>query len=225
MASWIYQLDQLNDTVVEYGDEFYRTRLQSLQAIDELVDGVISRLEQYGILDNTYIIYTSDNGFHIGQHRLQAGKTCATEEDINVPFYIRGPSTAAGRVIDVVTSHTDVVPTLFDLAGIKQRSEFDGTPIPVTDGAVAKAMSNRKRDHVGVEFWGVGLEEGKFAVRGNAAGGSKYQALDLPSGLDFADDAVQWHGQIIRTNLYASLGIRITCRTLSGARTSTSSTI
>lgn len=147
---------------MEFGDEWHRARLQSLQAVDELVDEVVARLEQYKLLENTYIFYTSDNGFHIGQHRLQPGKTCAFEEDINVPFYIRGPGVPRGKTVDVITTHTDIVPTLFQLAGIKQRSEFDGLPIPVTPKAIAKASKDKKRDHVNVEFWGQGIQEGKF---------------------------------------------------------------
>ena len=155
-------MDRLNETVVEFGDEWHRARLQSLQAVDELVDEVVVRLEQYKLLENTYVFYTSDNGFHIGQHRLQPGKTCAFEEDINVPFYIRGPGVPRGKTVDVVTTHTDIVPTIFQLAGIEQRSEFDGLPIPVTSKAIAKASKDKKREHVNVEFWGQGIQEGKF---------------------------------------------------------------
>lgn len=61
-ASWVKDLPLLNDTVIEYHDEFYRSRLRSLQSVDEMVEGVINRLESYGLLDNTYIIYSSDNG-------------------------------------------------------------------------------------------------------------------------------------------------------------------
>lgn len=108
------------------------------------------------------MIFTSDNGYHIGQHRLQPGKTCAFEEDINVPFYLRGPNVPKGETVDVVTTHTDIVPTLFQLAGIEPRSDFDGEPIPVTREAIARQAHNKKRDHVNVEFWGEGIDEGKY---------------------------------------------------------------
>ena len=70
---------------------FYRQRLRALQGVDEIVEGVIKRLEDHGILDSTYVIFSSDNGYHIGQHRLQPGKECGYEEDINIPLIIRGP--------------------------------------------------------------------------------------------------------------------------------------
>ncbi|PVH95205.1 Arylsulphatase [Periconia macrospinosa] len=177
-ASWIFNLERLNDTVIEYHDHWYRTRIQSLQAVDELVDNVVNYLSEKDLLDNTYIIYTSDNGFHIGQHRLQPGKTCAFEEDINVPFYIRGPGIKAGRVVDLVTTHTDIVPTLFDLAGIELRDDFDGKPIPVSGSKISEAEKKNGSwsEHVNVEFWGVGIEEGKFGVRGQ---NNTYKALRI----------------------------------------------
>ncbi|KAK6067534.1 arylsulfatase [Seiridium cupressi] len=85
-AGYWATLPKLNSTEVSYVDLFYQRRIQSLQTSDELVDSIVTRLEELNILDNTYIIYTSDNGFHIGQHRLPPGKTTCVEEDINVPF-------------------------------------------------------------------------------------------------------------------------------------------
>ena len=140
-------------------DAYYRHRLQSLQSVDDLVESVVKELETHKLLENTYIFYTTDNGYHIGQHRLQPGKTCAIEEDINVPFYIRGPGVAQGEVVDVVTSHTDIVPTIFEIAGIEQRSEFDGKPMPVPGKVEVK---DEHYDHVSVEYWGEGMAEGIF---------------------------------------------------------------
>ncbi|KAJ4357147.1 uncharacterized protein N0V89_001722 [Didymosphaeria variabile] len=158
-ASWISKLKKLNDTVIDFHDEWHVGRLQSLQSVDELIDEVFQRLEHYNLLDNTYVIFTSDNGY-----QLQPGKTCAFEEDINVPFYVRGPNVPKGKAVDVVTTHTDIVPTLFELAGIDQRSDFDGQPIPVTSKAIAQQAKNKKRDHVNVEFWGEGGDEGKYGL-------------------------------------------------------------
>ena len=81
----------LNQTVIDYNDHFYRQRLRALQAVDEMIEGLVNRLESYGILDNTYIFYSSDNGYHVSQHRLHPGKECGFEEDINVPLIVRGP--------------------------------------------------------------------------------------------------------------------------------------
>jgi arylsulfatase A-like enzyme len=124
-----------------------------------LVDGLISRLKDYGILDDTYVVYSSDNGFHIGQHRLQPGKTCGYEEDINVPLIVRGPGVASNYTTNIVTTHTDLAPTFFDLLGIPLRGDFDGRAIPVTKAGIETARQTR-REHANVEFWGLALTEG-----------------------------------------------------------------
>lgn len=67
-VAWMKDLPLLNDTVLEYNDEFQRSRLRSLQSVDEMVAELIQMLDQKGILDNTYIFYTTDNGYHISQH-------------------------------------------------------------------------------------------------------------------------------------------------------------
>lgn len=156
-VSWIQDLPKQNDSIVEYNDHFYRSRLRALQGVDELVDAAVTRLEESDQLDNTYIIYTSDNGFHIGQHRLPPGKTCGFEEDIRVPFFIRGPGVPEGLVQNAVTTHIDLAPTFFQLAGIPARDDFDGTPIPI--GSSSKAT---RHEHVTVEYWGKGVAEGAF---------------------------------------------------------------
>ncbi|KXJ96085.1 arylsulfatase precursor [Microdochium bolleyi] len=167
-AGWIATLDQFNATAVDYLDEFHRLRIRSLQAVDELVEALVTRLEQSGapaeVVDNTYIIYTTDNGYHIGQHRLAPGKTCAIEEDINIPFIVRGPGVAAGQTVAFPTSHTDLVPTIFELAGIPLQEGFDGVPIPVT--VEQQLALEHKAEHVNVEFWGKGILEGDIPSTG-----------------------------------------------------------
>jgi arylsulfatase A-like enzyme len=160
-VNWIHTLPHQNETNVEFNDHFYRNRLRALQAVDEIVDGIITRLDEYGTLDNTYIVYSTDNGYHIGQHRLQPGKECGFEEDINVPLIIRGPGVPKGEVTDIVTTHTDLAPTFLDLIGEKPRPEFDGVAIPVTETGLKEAKEKR-HEHVNVEYWGFALTEGKY---------------------------------------------------------------
>ena len=129
--------------------------------VDEIVDGLISRLIDYDILDNTFIFYSSDNGYHIGQHRLQPGKECGIEEDINIPLIVRGPGVPKGKVSDIVTSHTDLAPTFMSLVGGTLRSDFDGIAIPVTSKDIADAADVRG-EHVNIEYWGFALTEGLY---------------------------------------------------------------
>src|SRR3712207_8250077 len=66
-------------------DELYSKRLKTMAAVGETIGGLLRTLEQTGKLHNTYFVLTSDNGYHMGQHRLGLGKQTAYEEDIRVP--------------------------------------------------------------------------------------------------------------------------------------------
>ncbi|KAK5090782.1 hypothetical protein LTR05_000959 [Lithohypha guttulata] len=202
--SYLKNLPRWNQTVIDYYDEFYRIRLASLAAVDELVESIMTKAEQLGILDNTIFIYTSDNGFHIGQHRLPAGKSCAYEEDINIPFFIRGPGIAKNATINSPTSHTDIAPTLFELAGLSLREDFDGIPMPVTknrrnskpDGGPSYGPGREKQvikqEHVNVEFWGSQSPEGKYgASLMPLSNNNTYKSVRLVS-LDFNLVYVVW---------------------------------
>ncbi|QIX01991.1 hypothetical protein AMS68_007508 [Peltaster fructicola] len=165
-VGWVKALPRLNDTVVEYNDEFQRSRLRALQSVDEMVETLVQKLEAHGVLNNTYIFYTTDNGYHIGQHRLHPGKECAFETDIHIPLAVRGPKVPVGHVAGLVSSHSDLSPTLMKLAG-KERLDLDGLAIPLT-----KEELNAKdhHEHVNVEFWGRAIPEGRYGKIGNDTG-------------------------------------------------------
>jgi arylsulfatase A-like enzyme len=168
--------------VITYNDDFYRARLQALQSVDEIVEGVITRLSDYGILDNTYVIYTTDNGYHISQHRLNPGKECGFEEDINIPLIIRGPGVPVGEA-GVVTAHTDLAPTILKIAGGDyKRGDLDGSPIPL-DGKAIEDAKEQRQEHVNVEFWGRSIPEGqyKFSLDDGKVGEWYYQTIAFPS--------------------------------------------
>jgi arylsulfatase A-like enzyme len=169
-ASWISRLPRQDQENIEFNDHFYRNRLRALQAVDEMIDLLMARLSDADILDSTYIFFSTDNGYSIGQHRRQPGKQCPFEEDINVPFIVRGPGIAEGIETDWVTSHTDLAPTFLSLADIRQPKdvEFDGQAIPLTDAQLQNAerpkhlQSVWSQEHVNVEMWGIIMSEGKY---------------------------------------------------------------
>ncbi|CAD6583109.1 MAG: hypothetical protein ASARMPRED_001227 [Alectoria sarmentosa] len=173
-ANWVHRLPRQSDAQVEYNDEFYRSRLRALQPIDELVDNVFRLLDDDGILDNTYVFYTSDNGYHIGQHRLPPGKECAYEEDVNIPLIVRGPGISRGSATDQVTSHTDLVPTIFDLVGLKIEDDFDGAAIKLHEDELQESLRTRQ-EHVNLEYWGFALAEGKYGYGEGEAEGTRLQ--------------------------------------------------
>ena len=175
-VSWISRLPQQNSTNIAFNDDFYRNRLRSLQAVDEIVDGVISRLKKRDLLENTYIFYTTDNGYHIGQHRLQPGKQCAFEEDINIPMIVRGPGISKNVMSDAVTSHTDLAPTFLSLAGGEIRSDFDGVAMPLFPSSSSTSSTTdlskpllhtlsrhkQRQEHITIESWGIIMSEGHY---------------------------------------------------------------
>jgi arylsulfatase A-like enzyme len=153
-VDWIYRTPVLTAENLTYNDHLYRQRLRSLQAVDDIVEDVVNKLEEHGILDNTYIFYTSDNGYHIGQHRLPPGKGCGFEEDINVPLVVRGPGVPANKTVTFATNHVDLAPTWWDIFGIPQREDFDGLPFPLSEEGISTLeQSGTANEHVQIEFW------------------------------------------------------------------------
>jgi len=107
-------------------NQLFRRRVQSMLAVDEMVKDLVNKLDQAGELQNTYIILTSDNGFHMGEHQLPSGKMLPYEEDIRVPFIIRGPGIQAGTQITQMVANIDVAPTIAELAGTHASNFVDG---------------------------------------------------------------------------------------------------
>ncbi len=123
---YIASLPLLKPLAQQRIDTLYRKRLQSLQAVDDAIENLYNTLKANGQLDNTYIVFTSDNGFHLGNHRMPAGKQTAYEEDIHLPLIVRGPGVAAGKTVDAMTGNIDLAPTFAAMAGAQADSFVDG---------------------------------------------------------------------------------------------------
>jgi N-acetylglucosamine-6-sulfatase len=132
---WIRSLPKLSDRQKAQIDAEQEKRAETLQALDDLVAGVVGKLKNEGVLHNTYIFFTSDNGWHQGEHRIQQGKGRPYEEDVHMPLLVRGPGVAAGSTTDKLALNTDFLPTFTDLAGIRTPSYVDGRSLrPVLKG-------------------------------------------------------------------------------------------
>lgn len=107
-------------------DRRYRDRLRSMQAVDEALAALREQIALAGRLDSTYFLFTTDNGYHMGQHRLAAGKALAYEEDVLGPLVVSGPGVAAGRTVTALASATDLAPTLLELASASASWPLDG---------------------------------------------------------------------------------------------------
>ena len=109
--------------------ETYRAQLASLLAVDDLVERLVKALEATGQLDRTVIVFTSDNGFFLGEHRVPEGKYLPYEESIRVPLIIRGGGFPAGAHVAQMVSNVDLAPTIVALTGARARRVMDGRPL------------------------------------------------------------------------------------------------
>jgi N-acetylglucosamine-6-sulfatase len=109
-------------------DETFRKRIRSVQTLDQTVGRLVQALADEGALDNTYLIFTSDNGYHMGDHRREIGKYTQFQTDVRVPFFIRGPGIAPGSTVDDVAGNIDIAPTISEIAGATT-PEVDGVSL------------------------------------------------------------------------------------------------
>ena len=107
-------------------DQLYRNRIRSLQAVDRDLVQLVDTLRTSGQLANTYFFFASDNGFHLGQHRLFPGKGTAYETDIRVPLIVRGPGISAGTHTSAPVGNVDWAETFAALAGANVPATVDG---------------------------------------------------------------------------------------------------
>ena len=143
---WIGDNPPLSAEQKRYMEELYRKRLQSMLAVDDMIGDLIGALRKSGKLDNTYIVFTSDNGFHLGQHRLSAGKWTAYEEDIRIPLVVRGPGVPEGETLQHVVLTNDIAPTFADLAGVEAPPFVDGRSLkPLLEDEPTPLEDWRKR--------------------------------------------------------------------------------
>ncbi|KAF4460984.1 arylsulfatase precursor, partial [Fusarium albosuccineum] len=159
--SWLAELPRLNGSQVDFIEWSYRSRLQSLLGVDELVEDVVELLREQERLDDTYVIYTTDNGYHVGNHRQIGGKGLPYIEDTNIPMIIRGPGIEGGTVSKTPSTHIDLAPTYLDIAGLEaslRPSFLDGRSlINEWIGSVDKETNETKRvakEIINIEFWG-----------------------------------------------------------------------
>jgi arylsulfatase A-like enzyme len=104
----------------------YRCQLESLLSVDEGVKKVVQALVAGHELANTLLIFTSDNGFFNGAHRIFRGKEHLYEESIRVPLQMRGPGIPRGVTIDELAINADLAPTIVDVTNATPGLEMDG---------------------------------------------------------------------------------------------------
>lgn len=140
----------------------YRACLASLLAVDDMVERLVKTLEETGQLDRTVILFTSDNGFYFGEHRLSEGKYLPYEEAIRVPLIIRGGGFPAGATVTQPVSNLDLAPTIVALTGARARRVMDGQPLL----PLVRDPQKEKNRTLLIEGYGEGKDKPPFtAVR------------------------------------------------------------
>lgn len=110
-------------------DEFYRGYAETLLALDESIGRILDYLDQSGLAGSTMVVYTSDNGFVLGEHGL-IDKRHAYEKSIRVPMVAYAPGMiAAGDTVTQMVRNIDIAPTILALAGVETAWDMDGQSV------------------------------------------------------------------------------------------------
>lgn len=134
----------LNDVTSKFVDVLHRKRLQTLLALDDAIEEIYIMLQKTGQIDNTYIVFTSDHGYHLGQFNQVKGKSQPYESDIRIPLYMRGPKIPKGKVREEIALNIDLAPTFLDIAGAKPNKLMDGTSLmDIAVGSIYNSINGR----------------------------------------------------------------------------------
>jgi N-acetylglucosamine-6-sulfatase len=113
---WIRTRPRLTPDKIAKINKRHEGRVETLQSLDDMVAGIVGKLKDRGVMGNTYVFFTSDNGWSEGEHRRPGGKANPYEEDVHIPLLVRGPGVAAGSNTHKLALNTDYLPTFADLA-------------------------------------------------------------------------------------------------------------
>ena len=195
---WLRQVRRMGGGLRSKIQDRYRKRLESLLAVDEAINRIVSMLAIKGILNETYIIFTSDNGYMQGQHRLHQGKFVAYDPSSKVPLLLRGPGVPTGVTSSELVSNVDIVKTVLDISGASPQITVDGRSL------LPFALDPERRSRRPILFETgppVALAD---AVSASAAGGRKRRRSKRVKNLDL-DKTAQLSGRVIKPPKYRGL--------------------
>ena len=179
---WLAAMPALSSTDIAGIDRKYRLRVEAVQSVDRMVAELEQELAAVHELPNTYFVFSSDNGFHMGQYRLLPGKQTAFDTDIRVPLVVTGPGVPAGRTVNSLASSIDLAPTFDQIAGAVPAEPRDGTSLlSVLHG---QPPTNTWRRAVLIEHHGPNQQPGDPDRQPNRSGNPpSYEAMRTATSL------------------------------------------
>jgi N-acetylglucosamine-6-sulfatase len=124
--SFIRRRPLLDAAQIDRMTRHYHDRQETLLAVDEAVAQITAALERTGALDDTYVVFTSDNGYLQGEHRVPSGKMLPYDPSSQVPLIVRGPGLPAGARSQALVGNVDLAPTILELAQAEPGRIIDG---------------------------------------------------------------------------------------------------
>jgi N-acetylglucosamine-6-sulfatase len=179
--AWLSHFVPLRPAQIAAIDREFRKRVQAVQAVDRMIGALEADLAARGLARNTYIVFSSDNGLHMGQHRLLPGKLTAFDTDIRVPLIVAGPGVPAGRTISQITENVDLRPTFQSLGRAPVPGSIDGHSLVAL--LRGRSVPNWRREIL-IEHHGrvLDADDPDLPTRGSGNPPS-YEAIRTPSSL------------------------------------------
>jgi len=176
--AWLRNHEPLSANQIAQIDAAFRKRAQAVEAVDDLLARLQATLTRDHVARNTYVLFSSDNGYHMGDHRLMPGKMTAFETDIRVPLITTGPGVPAGRTLSHIAQNVDLYPTFLRLAHVSVAPNIDGQSLLPLLG---KQNVRNWRDAALIEHHGPDIDStDPDKPRKGSGNPTTYEALRLP---------------------------------------------
>lgn len=208
---WLGNRPPLARKQIKKIDTGFRMRVQAVQAVDDLLGRLEATLAARGLTGSTYIVFSSDNGYHMGQYRLLPGKMTTFDTDIRVPLIVAGPNVPGGRTLGQIAENTDLSPTFVQLTGGAPSQSVDGhSLVPLLSGRPVPAWRTAALiEHHGPDttITDPDYENGKLG--GNPP---TYEAIRLANAVyvEYIDGSREYYridrDPYERVNVYSQLG-------------------
>ncbi len=172
--SWLAGRPPLNALQEVTINRAYRKRVRDVQGVDDMITRIETALQQAHLLRNTYVVFSSDNGYHMGEYRLMPGKQTAFDTDIHVPLVIDGPGVPAGVRTRATVQNIDLAPTFEQIAGVPGAGDGHSVMATLAGGTPSGWRNAALVEHHGPDFDFAHDPDAQAASRGDP---TTYEAM------------------------------------------------